>query len=113
LLAPPDKRTARNGNPFYTATLWADDEYWNLVVFNELAQAELMRLRPGESLSVQGRLQVSLYEKKGVQKISRSIVVEHAFALRPRQSPKRGAPPMQSGLFDGADNFADAWAGPR
>jgi len=83
MLKPPEPRVAKSGKPYVTTVLWADDEYWNLVVFSETARAELMRLRPGDNLAVQGQLQISVYTgKDGREKIGRTILVGDVLALR-------------------------------
>jgi hypothetical protein len=38
----------------------------NVVAFSEAAQAELLGIKTGEALSIQGSLKVSVYEKKAV-----------------------------------------------
>jgi single-stranded DNA-binding protein len=60
----PVMRTAKTGKAFVTALLRSESQgetLWvNAVAFDEAAQVELMRLKAGESLSVQGKLRVSI-----------------------------------------------------
>jgi hypothetical protein len=59
LFRDPESRVAKSsGKPFTVATLKVKDgdatSWWKALAFNEAAQAELLRLRDGESVSVQG-----------------------------------------------------------
>ena len=77
----PVMRTAKTGKAFVTALLRSESQgktLWvNAVAFDEAAQAELMRLKAGESLSVQGKLRVSIYEKAGEYRASLDVVASH------------------------------------
>jgi single-stranded DNA-binding protein len=69
-----------------TATLKVKDgeasQFWNVIAFADTPVAELMRLREGESLSVQGNLRSGEYEKDGQKRISLGVVADHVLALR-------------------------------
>jgi hypothetical protein len=58
----------------------------NAVAFDEAAQAGLLRLTAGESLSVQGAMKVSVFEKNGEHRASLDVVAFQVLALR--QPPK-------------------------
>jgi Single-strand binding protein family len=105
----PEQRASKAGKPFVMATLRVSDgsasEYWQLFAFAEPSQAELMRLKSGDRLSAQGRLQIELYTARdGQQKISRTLLIDHVLALR-RPRRERQPPPD-------AGNLDDVWAGP-
>jgi hypothetical protein len=64
------------------------------VAFYETVQAELLRLREGDSLSVQGALKAELYKPEGGEpKLSLSMVADHVLAVRqpPRERAAKGA----------------------
>jgi single-stranded DNA-binding protein len=85
LFRPPKQRTSNAGKPFVTATLKAKDDdgqFWNVIAFADTPVAELMRLREGESLSVQGKLQAGEYEKDGQKRISLGVVADHVLVSR-------------------------------
>ena len=90
LFKTPETRTSKSGKPFVTATIKTQDglatQWWQVAAFSEPAQAELMRLRDGEALSVQGPIKIEAYEKAGERKTSLSIVADSVLALR---QPKR------------------------
>jgi single-stranded DNA-binding protein len=100
----PVMRTAKTGKAFVTALLRSESQgetLWvNAVAFDESAQAELMRLKAGESLSVQGKLRVSIYEKAGEHRPSLDVVASHVLALR--QPPKSLAAPRFHGVVERA-----------
>ena len=69
-----------------TATLKVKDgeasQFWNVIAFADTPVAELLQLREGESISVQGKLQSNEYEKDGQKRVSLGVVVDHVLALR-------------------------------
>jgi len=109
-----EERTSKNGKPYIFATIWSDDEFWNVLVFNEAVKGELLQLKLNDIVAVQGKLRIAPYTSKdGLEKIGRTIFVDHVLPLRPpRQQPGRRSPPTEMPLFD-TDNFDAAWAGPR
>jgi hypothetical protein len=58
----------------------------NAVAFDE-GQAELLRLTAGESLSVQGAMKVSVFEKSGEHRASLDVVAFEVLALRQLRPP--------------------------
>jgi single-stranded DNA-binding protein len=112
LFREPEQRTSKAGKPFVTCTVRTKDgdtsTYWSLVAFSESVQAELMRLTAGESLSVQGGMQIGEYEKDGIRKPSFSVIADHVLALRQpskragagKDAPTRQAEPSP-GPFEG------------
>jgi single-stranded DNA-binding protein len=108
LLRAPEQRTSKSGKPFATGTLIAKDseaaQWWRVTAFSENAQAELLRLREGEAVSVQGPLKVETYEKDGETKIALSIIANNVLPLR---QPREKTPPRERCAaterpFDGA-----------
>jgi single-stranded DNA-binding protein len=104
----PVMRTAKTGTPFATALLRAESQgetLWvNVVAFSEAAQAELLGIKTGEALSIQGSLKVSVYEKNGEHLASPDVVASHVLALRqPRREDGRGprATAIQGERFPG------------
>jgi single-stranded DNA-binding protein len=83
LFKDPEIKISSKGKSYATATIRtasADNtaDFWNLLIFSETVQTELMRLREGEKLSVQGSLRLELYNGK----ISRSVFVDAILPLR-------------------------------
>jgi single-stranded DNA-binding protein len=91
LFKATESRTSKSGKPFVTATIRAKGgegfQFIRLVAFSETAQTELLRLREGDSLSVQGALKAEIYKPEGGEpKISLSMIADQILALR--QPPK-------------------------
>jgi single-stranded DNA-binding protein len=82
----PEQRTSKAGKDFVTALLRSESQgetLWvNAVAFDEAAQAESLQLKAGESLSVQGAMKVSIFEKNGEHRASLDVVASHVLALR-------------------------------
>jgi single-stranded DNA-binding protein len=98
LFKAPESRTSKSGKPFVTATIRAKDgdamTFIRIVAFYETVQAELLRLREGDSLSVQGAFKAELYKPEGGEpKLSLSMVADHVLALRqpPKDRQAKGA----------------------
>jgi single-stranded DNA-binding protein len=107
LFRAPESRTSKSGKPFVTATIRAKDDdamlFMRLVAFNEAARAELLRLKEGDSVAIQGPLQAELYRPEGGEpKLSLSMIANHVLALRqpPRESKAAGLPPPAAGPND-------------
>jgi single-stranded DNA-binding protein len=91
LFKAPESRTSKNGKPFVTATIRAKDgdatTFIRVVVFIEALCTELLKLKGGDYVTIQGPLKAELYKPEGGEsKLSLSIVADHALALR--QPPK-------------------------
>ena len=83
----PESRTSKGGKPFVTATLRAKDgegfQFIRLVAFNEAACAEILRLKEGDSVAIQGPLKAEIYKPEGGEpKLSLSIIADQVLALR-------------------------------
>ena len=86
------QRLTQNGNPYATCsvrveqdgqTLWA-----NVICFDEAAQAELLRLRGGDALSVQGKATPKVYMKDDEARPSLQVTASAVLALQPKYEPK-------------------------
>jgi len=107
LFRTPEARTSSNGKRFTRGTIKVSSrdesasEFWTVLSFSETASAELMRLSEGESLSVQGKLKLEIYNPTngGEPRINRTVFVDHVLPLRaaPKQrKPKAPAPKRDS-----------------
>lgn len=103
----PERKTGKSGRHYADATARVRDgaegmHFWRIRSFSESACAELMRLREGDSLSVQGSLQVEIYHKDGEPRLSFTIVADLILPLRaPRKDRKpvadrKGPSPAQT-----------------
>jgi single-stranded DNA-binding protein len=74
LYRDPVMRTSKTGKAFVTALLRSESQgetLWvNAVAFDEATQAELLRLKAGEALTIQGGLKVSAYKNNGEHRAS-------------------------------------------
>jgi single-stranded DNA-binding protein len=92
----PQQRTSSSGRNYVTTTLKAaaadnaSSDFWSVLAFGTTAGEELLRLAVGERVTIQGGLKLELFEKDGQARISRTIFVDHAMALR--QPPKERKP---------------------
>ena len=100
LFRAPEQRTSKAGKPFTVTTIKAKDgdafQWWRVTAFSESAQAELLRLGEGESVSVQGNFKAELYlHDDGETKLSLSIIADHVLAMRPapKERIKKEEPP--------------------
>jgi single-stranded DNA-binding protein len=92
---PEQRSSSKTGKIFTTASIRtssADNtpaDFWNLLVFSETVQAELMRLTEGEKLAVQGSCKIELFNGK----ISRTVFVD---AILPLRAPPREKKPPKA-----------------
>jgi single-stranded DNA-binding protein len=102
LFKNPELKTSKTGKTYATAsirTASADNtaaDFWNLLVFGDTAQVDLMRLSEGEKLAAQGSLRLELYNGK----ISRTVFVDAILPLRaaprtPKMKAAKAAPTAQ------------------
>ena len=114
LSCAPEIKTAKSGKAYCTASVRvaADSivDYWRILAFSELAQAEPLRLGEGDKVSLQGSLKLEVYtNRSGEHKVSRTLFADHVMALRqppprqrtpkapPTRAPDDGAPYNQNG----------------
>jgi len=99
----PERRTSKNGKAFVTASLRCKDgdgsAFWRVTGFSESACDELLRLKAGDAVSVQGQMKAELYQPEGGEpRLSLSVIADHVLALRqpakqrPRAERRPGAP---------------------
>ena len=81
-----ERRTAKSGRAFTIATLRSSEgqvsQFWRVAAFSESAGEELARLKEGEAVAVQGRLDIGTYDKDGETRVSFQIIADHVLALR-------------------------------
>jgi hypothetical protein len=105
----PEVKTSKAGKPYTSATIKiaAGDsaEFWSIMAFNEAVQAELARLREGDTISAQGAMKVELYTPRdgGASKISRTIFADLVLTLKRPALARRAA-------ADGARDY-DSYGG--
>jgi hypothetical protein len=95
----PIQKISKAGRPFASCTVkvGADDsagaDFWNVLIFSESGQLELLRLEIGDAVSIRGKMKLEIFEKDGQARISRSIFADAAIGLRPapRGKPKKAA----------------------
>jgi single-stranded DNA-binding protein len=92
---PPEQRTGKSGKQFAKATVRVKDgdasQFWTVMAFGETAQAELMRLRDGDSVSIQGGFKAELYRPAdgGEPRVSLTIFADAVLPLRSAPKPRR------------------------
>jgi hypothetical protein len=92
---PEQRSSSKTGKTYVSASIRtssADNtpaDFWNLLVFSETVQAELMRLTEGEKLAVQGSCKIELFNGK----ISRTVFVD---AILPLRAPPREKKPPKA-----------------
>lgn len=120
LFRAPEQKTSKGGKSYAVATVKAraDDnrsEFWRLTVFSESALTELMRLREGDSVSVQGPMKAELYKPEGGEpRISLSLIADSVQPLRAqrKRQPQGGADkPIRS--IQAAQEMAGSNEAPR
>jgi single-stranded DNA-binding protein len=111
---PAVPRTSQSGKEFVTANVRAEVDgaaLWaSVIAFDTNAQAELLRLNAGDSLSVQGRGKLGVFQgKDGASHPSLDVVADSVLPVKPQPRPKgdsgrpRAANPAQQGKADVAD----------
>jgi hypothetical protein len=84
----PIQKIAKSGKPYTTCTVKvrSDDsggDFWNVLIFSESAQLEMLRLEAGDAVSIRGEMRLEIFEKDGQARISRSIFADALLGLRP------------------------------
>jgi single-stranded DNA-binding protein len=102
----PVQKISKAGKPYTTCTVKAgsDDsgggDFWNVLIFSESAQLEMLRLEVGDAVAVRGKMKLEIFEKDGQARISRSVFADAALGLRPVPREKKKAPPAGSKAAD-------------
>lgn len=85
-------RISQNGNNYVTCSVRAEQDgqtQWaNVICFDETAQEELLRLRSGDALSVQGKATAKVYMKDDEPRPSLQVTASLVLPLKPRAEPK-------------------------
>jgi hypothetical protein len=93
----PASRTAKaTGKTFVTCLLKsgtpAEPVWCKVVSFDETPKAELLRLKAGEHLVIQGAATLGVFEKAGEHRASLEVVATHVLALlQPRATKSKQA----------------------
>lgn len=99
LHADPVSRTGQSGKEFTTARLRIEVEgattWASVICFDEAAQEELLQLRAGDAVSVQGRAKLDVYEKDGVVRPSLNIVANGVLSNKPKSKSKSASTPRR------------------
>ena len=97
LFKPAEQRTSsKTGKLFVSATVKVGSDsgggdFWNVLIFSETTQIELLRLEIGDAVSVRGKMKLEIFEKDGQARISRSVFADAALGLRPAPRTKAKA----------------------
>jgi hypothetical protein len=97
LFKNPELKTSKSGKSYATASIRTSSadgtaaDFWNLLVFSETVQAQLLQLTEGEKLAAQGSAKIELFNGK----ISRTVFVDAILPLRaaPREKKPKAAKP--------------------
>ncbi len=88
----PVERIAQNGSPYVTCNIRVEqggETVWaNVICFDEPTQAELLRIKAGDALSVQGKAAPKVYMKDDEPKPSLQVTASHVLPLQPRHESK-------------------------
>jgi single-stranded DNA-binding protein len=99
----PQSRTSQNGNAFAVCKVKADDKagawVWvSAIAFGDAAE-RLLQLKAGDSVSLSGRAEMSVWtDKDGNAHPSLSLVADEVAALRAKPKPREESrrPPRRS-----------------
>jgi single-stranded DNA-binding protein len=109
---PAVSRVSQKGKEFVTASVRAQDgeatTWASVICFDEAAKAELLRLSPGDALSVQGRAKLGVYEgKDGQSHASLDIVADGVLPAKPKPRPRAETGTKGRRKHDPRDPIAD------
>lgn len=116
LFRDPIQRTSASGKQFTTCnikstgdgeTVWA-----SVICFNDDAMAELLRLKAGDAVSVQGKAKLGVFEKNGEHRASLDVVANSVVALKPKPRERKPRQTKQDGRqFDARQAYQRPDAG--
>ena len=79
-------KIGKSGKEYGTITLQTKDKdlsvFWRVTAFSENVIEDLKHLKNGDALSIQGALELSIFEKDGKWQIGRSIRADRVLSLR-------------------------------
>lgn len=107
----PVSRTSASGKTFTTAQLRIEADgsttWASIIVFDQTAQDELLRLRAGDSIAAQGRLKISTYERNGEVRPSLDITASSVLPLKPKPRERKPRQARTDGRqFDAREAYA-------
>jgi hypothetical protein len=115
LFRTPESKTSSSGKTYLRAALKVQSgtdtnaiDFWNLLIFDKAASAEIAEAVDGDRLAVAGSLKLDLYQGK----ISRTVFVDRVLTLRRKRKEKLRvsnavAPVSSSGIGDSTPPFND------
>jgi single-stranded DNA-binding protein len=84
-------RVSQNGNNYATCTVRVEHDgqtVWaNVICFDEVAQAELLRLSAGDAVSIHGKGMPKVYMKDDEARPSLQVTATGVLALQPKYDP--------------------------
>jgi single-stranded DNA-binding protein len=84
-------RVSQNGNNYATCTVRVEHDgqtVWaNVICFDEVAQAELLRLKAGDAVSIHGKGMPKVYMKDDEARPSLQVTATGVLALQPKYDP--------------------------
>ncbi|QXP94367.1 single-stranded DNA-binding protein [Methylococcus capsulatus] len=112
----PVQRTSASGKTFVTANVRSQSDgeiiWCSVITFSEDAQAELMRLRAGDALSVSGKAKLGVYQKGDEYRASLDVVASSVIALKPKPRERKPRQARTDGRqFDPRDAYQQPGAG--
>lgn len=113
LVADPQQRTSRNGNPYALARISVpqSDEgriYCSVIVFEPDAVARLLQLKAGASVAMAGALKVGIYEGKGgAARPSLDMQADEVASTTPRPRKAKESPQQGRSHAGAPDPFGD------
>jgi single-stranded DNA-binding protein len=79
-------KISKSGKEYGTITLQTTDKgasvFWRVTAFSENVISEFKHLKNGDALSIQGALDLSVFEKDGQWQIGRSLRADRVLSLR-------------------------------
>ncbi|ATQ67352.1 MULTISPECIES: single-stranded DNA-binding protein [Methylosinus] len=93
----PERRTARTGKPFVTASLRAvgggSVMWWSVVAFDDGAAAELLALVEGDAVAIGGPMKAEIWAPAdGKARVNLSIVATTVASLKAAQRKSKATP---------------------
>lgn len=95
LFRAPEAKTSGNGNRYVAATIKCREgdgrsSFWSVRAFTQSVQSELLALREGDGLSVQGIMQASVYQPTdgSEARVSLSVVADNILPAKTRKVSK-------------------------
>ncbi len=84
----PESKTAKSGKPYVVATVRVPEgeksTYWRITIFSESAQAEMLALRVGDAVSLEGAAKFEIWQPDngGDPRLNLSMIADVVLPLR-------------------------------